>query len=515
MAEQKQDHKNDGEGNEFTEKDPLNGNQVEDTETFQDKTFYEKCRYVIKHITFEPTMVMFMMPVIIMMSTTQNLSLEKACRVNLNFTDEICRSLRMQNVDNQNIYERETQKLLASALGKRTYISATVPAFMAIFVGAWSDLTGHRRVFVLMGITGQILVGISNIINTYFFYELPLEALVFSEAVFEAFSGGWCVFFMTIFSYMAIITTSENRTFRLGIVNFSFTVALPIGMALSGVLIKNLGFYGCYGFVVCVLTINFLYTFCCVKDPERTPAQKKHDRKGVRHFFKTFFDLSNVKETFKVVFKNGPNRRRLRMCVLMIIVTFLFGPMFGEMSVMYMSTRYRFNWDEVKFSLFQAYNFITHTIGTIFSITVFSKYLQWHDSMLGIISTVSKISASFVYAFAPNETIFFIAPMVEILNGTSMLALRSIFSKLVASDELGKVNSIIGLTENLMPLAYVPLYTQVYTATMEVLPGAVFLLGAAMTLPAVVVFVFLFVEHRRGLKKRHLENGTEIPLKQT
>lgn len=51
--------------------------------------------------------------------------------------------------------------------------------------------------------------------------------------------------------------------------------------------------------------------------------------------------------------------------------------------------------------------------GTIFSITVFSKYLQWHDSMLGIISTVSKISASFVYAFAPNETIFFIGKLVN------------------------------------------------------------------------------------------------------
>lgn len=53
----------------------------------------------------------------------------------------------------------------------------------------------------------------------------------------------------------------------------------------------------------------------------------------------------------------------------------------------------------------------------------------------------------------------------------------------------GKVNSIFGLTENLMPLLYVPLYTTVYTATMEVLPGAVFLMGATMTTPAVGVFL--------------------------
>ncbi|XP_063839381.1 lysosomal proton-coupled steroid conjugate and bile acid symporter SLC46A3-like [Ostrinia nubilalis] len=511
---------NRNESEEFTEKDPLQKNTGEKLETghveiIKSQTFCEKCRYIFNNITFEPTMVMFTIAWMIVMTTTQNLSLEKACRVNLNFTDEICTSLRSQSADSQNEYERETQKLLATVVSRRTYIGATAPAALAIFVGSYSDITGRRRFFVLMPLIGQMLASVSNIINTYFFYELSLEVLVFSEAFFEGFSGGWCVCFTTIFSYMAVITSKEDRTFRLGIVNFCFTVGIPIGIGVSGVLLKNLGFFGCYIAVICMQAVNCFYTLFFVKDPIRTPEQKKHDGQGVRYFFRTFFDLSNIKETVKVVFKNGPNRRRLRMCVLMVIVTFLFGPVFGELSVMYMSTRYRFNWDEVKYSLFQAYNFITHTIGTVFSITVFSKYLQWHDSMLGIISTVSKIAASFVYCFAPNETIFFIGPMVEILNGTSMLALRSIFSKLVAADEIGKVNSLIGLTETLMPLAYVPLYTQVYTATMEVLPGAVFLLGAAMTLPAVVVFIWLFVEHRRGLRKKPvIENGTEVPLKQ-
>ncbi|CAH0749896.1 unnamed protein product [Diatraea saccharalis] len=473
------------------------------------ETFSGKYKNALKNVTFEPTMFLFILAAIITMTTTQNLSLEKACRVNLNFTNEICSSLRQQNIENQNQYERETQKLLAAAMRLKTYITATVPCLMAIFIGAWSDETGHRKVFVIIPIVGQVLLNINSIINTYFFYEFPLEVLVLSESIIEGFSGGWCVCFTTIFSYISVITTEKTRTFRLGIVNFCMTVGFPVGMGLSGVLLKNFGFYGCYAIAGSLQFINMLYSSFAVKDPKRTPGQKKHDRKGVGHFFRTFFDLSNVKETVTVVFKNGPNKRRLRMIVLLCVVTILFGPMFGEISIMYMSTRYRFNWDEVKFSIFQTYNFIVHTIGTIFSITVFSKLLQWHDSMLGIISTVSKIAASFVYCFAPNERIFYIAPAVEILNGTSLLALRSITSKLVAPNELGKVNSIFSLTENLMPLVYVPLYTKVYTATMEILPGAVFLLGAAMTLPAVIVFICLFVEHRKGLKKKpvKIENG--------
>lgn len=49
-----------------------------------------------------------------------------------------------------------------------------------------------------------------------------------------------------------------------------------------------------------------------------------------------------------------------------------------------------------------------HVSGTIFSILVFSKYLQWHDALLGIISSTSKILASFFYGFAKTPTVFYI-----------------------------------------------------------------------------------------------------------
>lgn len=37
-----------------------------------------------------------------------------------------------------------------------------------------------------------------------------------------------------------------------------------------------------------------------------------------------------------------------------------------------------------------------------------------------------------------NFHIMFTAPLVEIINGTSFIAMRSIISKLVPSDELGR-----------------------------------------------------------------------------
>lgn len=106
------------------------------------------------------------------------------------------------------------------------------------------------------------------------------------------------------------------------------------------------------------------------------------------------------------------------------------------------------------------------------------------------------------------------APLVDIVNGTSFIAMRSIISKLVPPDELGtwniilhenhfyrainhavtfsgKVNSLFGVCEALVPLIYGPMYSAVYKATLKTVPGAFFLLGGALTAPAALIFLLV------------------------
>lgn len=70
------------------------------------------------------------------------------------------------------------------------------------------------------------------------------------------------------------------------------------------------------------------------------------------------------------------------------------------MSVIYLFTRYKFNWSEVEFSFFSSYGMLTGLIGTIFSVGVFSHLLKIDDALIGVMSCMSKILSSFVYAFA-------------------------------------------------------------------------------------------------------------------
>lgn len=77
-----------------------------------------------------------------------------------------------------------------------------------------------------------------------------------------------------------------------------------------------------------------------------------------------FFDKTHVVGTFRVVFKDGPKKRRIRVITLIVALMVIVGPMYGEMAVMYLFTRYRFNWSEVDFSVFSTYTMMTSLFGT-------------------------------------------------------------------------------------------------------------------------------------------------------
>lgn len=63
-------------------------------------TWREKMQKVIKNITVEPIVAAYIMPSVLSNLATQNLNLEKACRVNMNYGDEVCDALTRRETTN-------------------------------------------------------------------------------------------------------------------------------------------------------------------------------------------------------------------------------------------------------------------------------------------------------------------------------------------------------------------------------------------------------------------------------
>ncbi|XP_041975985.1 proton-coupled folate transporter-like [Aricia agestis] len=484
------------------------------TEDVQTLTFVEKLKHVRNNITVEPALALFIVPSVLAVLAAQNLNLDKACRVNLGFNDSACTALNLRKRANFSHEEDEVQKLIASVQAWKSVVHTSVPTILMLFVGAWSDKTGRRKICLLMPICGELLTCILNMINTYFFYEVSVEWTTFMEVIFPSLTGGWYTMILGAYSYLGDITSKEARTFRFGVLSLCMSVGFPIGMGASGVLLRYTGYYGVFGLSALIHLFNFVYILFSIRDHRKETLYLKDTSKGrVLGFLKDFFDFRSLRDTTHIVLKKGPNNRRLRMCLILMVVCLTFGPTWGEMSVMYIFTRYRFNWNEIMYSIYSTYALITHAVGTMFSISIFSKRLEMDDAVLGIISTFSKMAGSVILAFARTNNEIYAVPIVEILNGTTNIALRSIASKIVTQRELGKVYSLFGIAETMMPLVFAPMYSRVYILTLHVLPGAVFLLTLLATTPPFVIFIWFYRQHKQDARKtkfiiEEADNGT-------
>lgn len=128
-------------------------------------------------------------------------------------------------------------------------------------------------------------------------------------------------------------------------------------------------------------------------------------------------------------------------------------------------------------------------IGSIFAIGVFSKWLKMDDALIGALTNGSKFLSSIVYAFAVQEWHVYLGPVAEIVGEASPIVMRSLASKIVPKEQLGKINSLFGITESLAPLFYTPILASIYTSTLTTMSGAFFLVGGIMTLPGIMLFL--------------------------
>ncbi|XP_038210473.1 proton-coupled folate transporter-like [Zerene cesonia] len=477
-------------------------------EKVKKKSFKEKIAYIRENITLEPVLISYVIPGSLSRLATQNLNLDKACRVNLHYDSNVCDALIAQ----KGLYvqeEIEVQTLVASMEAWKNIILTAIPSFLILFLGAWSDRTGKRKICVLMPIVGDLLMCLSNLLNTYFFYELPVEVTMFFEAFFPAITGGWIATYMGAFCYISEISSEESRTFRVGIANLCLTVGSPIGHALSGILLNRIGYYGIFSFSSLLYIFSLCHGFFCMKDPERPKVDKKGEDKGVCNFLKSFFNFKHVMDTMKVVFKKGPNRRRTKSILVLVSIAFVYGPMYGEFTVRYWFTRYRFNWDAMKYSFYNTFYICLHALGAFISVSIFSRRWQWSDATLGIISTVSKLMGGLAASQARTTLQMYLAIAVETFNATSFTALRSISSKLAKSDELGKNISIFNLLEVVTSMVFGPAYSMIYMMTLKVDVSIVYYCSTVLTIPAISIFTWFYIQNKKDIRRQKAENIAE------
>ncbi|KOB70347.1 putative adenylate cyclase [Operophtera brumata] len=442
----------------------------------QKKTFRDKIEYIKDNITVEPILICYTVSKVLGTLATQNLNLDKACRVNKNYGDIVCDALIARQ---GSIYLKEelaVQELIAAMEIWKEVLLTAIPSILILFLGAWSDRTGKRKLCILLPIFGNLLTCLSNMLC--YLFELRLEITMFFEAFFPAITGSWITIFMGAFAYISNTSSMESRTFRVGIGCLCLTVGGPIGSVLSGVLLKHIGYYGVFSLSSLLYIISIVYGYYYIEEPKR-PEKSEKVPSNVRVFLKSFFDVQHVKDTLTVSFKKGPNHRRAKSILVLASIAFLYSVHHGEATVRYLFTRYRFNWDALKYSFYSTFFICIHSLGALISISLFSHRLKWDDSVLGLISTISKVIGALATGFARNSMEMYI----------------------------GKMTSFFNLIEVLAAMLSGPLYSWIYMLTVKFNAGIIYYVSTVLTIPTIFIFGWFYMLQKKSTTLKKYETS--------
>ena len=238
-----------------------------------------------RNLTIEPVIFFFLTSFGLSTVTRANLLLDKACYVKLNFTEEICKNLTGD-------YLTEAEKVVADYERTLNLAASGPRILMTLLAGPWSDRHG-RKLLILMPLIGQALATLTYILNVKFFFQLPFEAL-YMECINEL-TGNInvlyylgelviCFFFLLleklhfcntgVYSYMADITTPDERTARMGLCDGLDYVSTMLGTYVSGPLFDRYGYYPVFITSCVSATLGAIYIIFRVKESKITHKKK-------------------------------------------------------------------------------------------------------------------------------------------------------------------------------------------------------------------------------------------------
>lgn len=418
-------------------------------------------------ITVEPSMFLYMMAFMLTSVIEQVFFLYKACTVNHGYSHDVC-----INIENYQDIKKEVQITTSTFHMWNNIAMYVVPIVLALFLGAWSDRRG-RKLPLILGLIGKFIYSVMIVVNTRM-TNWPVEYIIYTATIPSVLTGADIAIFASCFAYISDVTTVEDRTIRITILDATYLSTMPIGVAIGTLIYNRTAKSFTVMFVINASLLLASIVYSAVRLKSRTTDRQVSIRElRCYQMPADFFDRNHVVNSLQTFFKKRTMNRRIYLYILMIAMSF-YTFQRDEKPKMYLYTQLKFNWDADKYSYFKTYQSAAYVIMMFLGVPLFTKVLGMRDTFIIMIGATAHASARFVYIFAQVDWLLYVGATISSLGPVVAPVLRSMISKMVPGSERGIIFSFLSVFDNAVPLFSGVLYTQVYNASINSYPQAFF-----------------------------------------
>ncbi|KAJ8687437.1 hypothetical protein QAD02_023231 [Eretmocerus hayati] len=435
-----------------------------------------------KRFTLEPLAAIVLLAVSISDNVFTDLILYQTCKSIEAANKSQCEILHINSksqaaIDLENLVQPHTSLMLML----RSCIETIFPTILSLFLGPWSDRNGRKPLFVfpLIGFTlyYATLAVLSCFDLTIYFYLLPSVPL--------ALLGGYPPVLMTFFCYITDITDQNTRSWRLALLDTAVFVGLLGGLLIGPYVLKNYGYFFvfCLSGFLCLLAV--IFTILAIQ--ETIFPQNGRSLRSV-------FDLTFVKESLCSVTrkKDGFDRCLIWCCIIMLSLHVMIFEGNGAISYLFVSAK--LGWNITDFSIYSSTHLLISMSGMLLLIQLAGHILKLPDTVIIVVASLSNCGNYMIKAFAQEPWHMYLSSAVGMFSAAALPTTRSIISKSVSQDDVGKVFSLSSMLEMIVPFATSPLYIYIYTHTLKQYPCPVWFLSAAT--PLLIILLAVVVEQR-------------------
>ena len=219
--------------------------------------------------------------------------------------------------------------------------------------------------------------------------------------------------------------------------------------------------------------------------------QIEHQDSGTKPFFREIYTL--LKDSAKTYIKPRQGRIR-RYIVLSGLVYLVFMSVeFALKTTIASYYMFRIGFSPSELGYFKAIQAVLGIVAQILLVFGGKRIMLLSDTTIVLIGIASLTAEMVLLGVATNKLMVYISAVAGVFNGLATPTMKSVVAQLVEPNEVGKAFIVFGIAADIAFISGLAVYNNVYAATVDWMPGFVFLFVALLSLCCFLCYLYVHI----------------------